>query len=56
MTHRIGNKAVAKQRSKADKKAEKNSNIAIEAIKKAIAKGKYRNEIKGHSSTPTASA
>ena len=47
MTHRIGNKGVAQQRSKADKKAEKQTNIAMEAAKKAVAKAKYRNAVKG---------
>lgn len=56
MTNRIGNKDVAQQRSKADKKAEKKSNIAMEAIKKAVARGKYRNAVKGHAGTRTTSA
>lgn len=47
MTHRIGNKAVAQQRSKHDKKVIKEANIARENIKKAVAKLKYRNAIKG---------
>lgn len=47
MTNRIGNKDVAQQRSKADKKAEKKTNIAKEAIKNDIAKAKYRNAVKG---------
>ena len=47
MTHRIGNKDVAQQRSKADKKAEKKTNVAMEAIKKEVAKAKYRNAVKG---------
>lgn len=47
MTNRIGNKDVAQQRSKADKKAEKKTNIALEAVKKEVAKAKYRNAVKG---------
>ncbi len=47
MTHRIGNKDVAQQRSKADKEAEKATNVAMEAVKKAVAKAKYRNAVKG---------
>lgn len=54
MTHRIGNKDVAQQRSKADKKEEKRANIAREAIKKEIAKEKYRNAVKGRSGLATA--
>ena len=53
MTHRIGNKDVAQQRSKADKKAEKATNIAMEAVKKATAKAKYRNAVKGQPSSQT---
>ena len=48
MTHRIGNKDVAQQRSKADKKEIKRVNVARELIKKSIAKNRYRNAIKGH--------
>lgn len=47
MTNRIGNKDVAQQRSKADKKAEKKMNIALETEKKIVAKAKYRNAVKG---------
>ena len=47
MTHRIGNKDVAQQRSKADKKAEKKTNIEMEAVKKEVARAKYRNAVKG---------
>ncbi len=47
MTNRIGNKDVAQQRGKADKKAEKKANIALEAVKKETAKAKYRNAVKG---------
>ena len=47
MTHRIGNKDAAQQRSKADKLAVKKANIAKEAIKKELAKAKYRNAVKG---------
>lgn len=54
MTNRIGNKDVAQQRSKADKKQMKQENIAREAIKKAVAKAKYRNEVKGRISAAQA--
>lgn len=54
MTNRIGNKDVAQQRSKADKKIMKQENIAREAIKKATAKAKYRNEVKGRISAAQA--
>ena len=47
MTHRIGNKDVAQQRSKHDKKVIKEANIVRENIKKAVARSKYRNAVKG---------
>lgn len=50
MTKRIGNKDEAQLRGKAEKKATKRMNIAREAIKRAIAKTKYRNEVKGRPS------
>ena len=53
MTNRIGNKDVAQQRSKADKKAEKATNIAMEAIKKDVAQAKYRNAVKGQPTSRT---
>jgi hypothetical protein len=46
MTNRIGNKDEAQHRSKSEKKELKRANIAREAIKKAIAKAKYRNQVK----------
>lgn len=54
MTNRIGNKDVAQQRSKAEKLRIKKDNIAREAIKKAVAKAKYRNEVKGRISAAQA--
>ena len=56
MTDRIGNKDVAQQRSKQDKKEIKQANIAREAIKKTVAKMKYRNAIKGQLATSNDSA
>ena len=47
MTKRIGNKDEAQQRSKEEKKEIKRANIAREAIKKAVAKTRYRNAVKG---------
>jgi hypothetical protein len=47
MTNRIGNKDVAQQRSKADKKEEKKANVVREAVKKVNAAAKYRNAVKG---------
>lgn len=47
MTNRIGNKDVAQQRSKQDKKDIKKSNIVREEIKKMAAKARYRNAVKG---------
>jgi hypothetical protein len=46
MTKRIGNKDEAQQRSKEEKAATRRTNIAREAVKKAVAKTKYRNEVK----------
>lgn len=46
MTKRIGNKDEAQQRSKAEKKDTKRTNIAREAVKKALAKVKYHNQVK----------
>ena len=46
MTKRIGNKDEAQQRGKEEKKDIKRTNIAREAIKQAIAKAKYRNQVK----------
>ena len=50
MTKRIGNKDEAQHRGKAEKKATKRTNIAREAIKKAIAGAKYRNQVKNQAS------
>jgi hypothetical protein len=44
MTNRIGNKDVAQQRSKEEKKRIRVSNLALEAVKKEKAAAKYRNE------------
>lgn len=46
MTNRIGNKDEAQQRGKEEKKDIKRTNLAREAIKQAIAKAKYRNQVK----------
>ncbi|WP_200953953.1 hypothetical protein [Massilia sp. Root351] len=54
MTNRIGNKDVAQQRSKEEKARIKRSNIEMEAVKKAAAKAKYRNEVKGRISAAQA--
>lgn len=50
MTKRIGNKDEAQQRSKAEKKDIKRTNIAREAVKKASAAARYRNQVRGHAS------
>ena len=47
MTKRIGNKDVAQQRGKVEKKDIKRTNIAREAVKKAMAREKYRNQVRG---------
>lgn len=52
MTNRIGNKDVAQQRSKSEKARIRASNIASEAEKKAIARAKYRNAVKGQPGVP----
>lgn len=54
MTNRIGNKDVAQQRSKEEKARIKRTNIEMEALKKAAAKAKYRNEVKGRISAAQA--
>lgn len=54
MTNRIGNKNVAQQRSKEERLRIKQSNIAMEAVKKEAAKAKYRNEVKGRTSAAQA--
>lgn len=48
MTHRIGNKDVAQMRGKEEKKRTRAFNKAMEAEKQAIARAKYRNEVKGY--------
>ncbi|WP_167238611.1 hypothetical protein [Massilia genomosp. 1] len=50
MTNRIGNKDIAQHRGKAEKKDIKRTNIAREAIKKAIAASKYRNQVRNQPS------
>ena len=48
MTKRIGNKDIAHQRSKEEKKDIRKTNKAREAVKQAIASSKYRNAIRKH--------
>lgn len=50
MTNRIGNKDEAQHRGKAEKKAIKRTNIAREAIKQALARAKYRNQVRNQPS------
>jgi hypothetical protein len=47
MTKKIGNKHVAQHRGIKERQEIRRTNIAREAIKRAIAASKYRNEIKG---------
>jgi hypothetical protein len=47
MTQRIGNKDEAQQRSKHEKLEAHKSNVSREAVKKAEAKSKNRNAVKG---------
>jgi hypothetical protein len=46
MTKRIGNKDEAQHRGKAEKKDIKRTNKAREVIKQAIAKARYRHQVK----------
>ncbi len=46
MTKRIGNKDEAQQRGKEEKKDIKHTNIAREAVKKALAKARYHNQVR----------
>jgi hypothetical protein len=46
MTKRIGNKDEAQHRGKEEKKQIKRANIAREAIKKEVARAKYRNQVR----------
>lgn len=46
MTKRIGNKDEAQLRGKAEKKDIKRTNIAREAVKKALAQAKYLKQVK----------
>ncbi|NML61963.1 hypothetical protein HHL21_12920 [Massilia sp. RP-1-19] len=55
MTNRIGNKDEAQQRSKQEKLETKRTNLAREAVKKASASAKYRNQVK-HQPAPHQSA
>lgn len=50
MTKRIGNKDEAQLRGKAEKKDTKRTNIAREAVKQALAKAKYRNQVRNQPS------
>lgn len=54
MTKRIGNKDEAQHRGLEEKKAIKRVNIAREAVKQAIAKAKYRNQVKNQPALATA--
>ena len=46
MTKRIGNKDQAQHRGKQEKKETRRTNIAREAEKKALARARYRNQVK----------
>ena len=54
MTNRTGNKNIAQQRSKADEKAEKATNTAMEAIKRQVARANYRNAFECQPTSRTA--
>lgn len=53
MGKRIGNKNEAQHRGKAERKEIKAANIAREAVKKEIAKGRYVNAVKGAAKSDT---
>lgn len=50
MTKRIGNKNEAQHRGKKEREAIRKANVAAEAIRRADARAKYRNAVKGQSS------
>jgi hypothetical protein len=50
MTKRIGNKDEAQLRGKAEKKDTRRTNLEREAVKKAVAKAAYRNQVKNQPS------
>ena len=54
MTNRIGNKNVAQLRGKQERKEMKAANRAREAIKREVARAKYRNSVKGQPLTASA--
>jgi len=54
MTNRIGNKHVAQLRGKQERKEMKEANRARESIKRAEARAKYRNAVKGQPLTASA--
>ena len=54
MTKRIGNKDEAQLRGKAEKKDTKRTNIAREAVKQALARAKYRNQVRNQPPRDTA--
>lgn len=56
MTKRVGNKDEAQHRGKQEKKEIKRTNKARELIKQAIARAKYRNQVKNQPMAPAASA
>jgi hypothetical protein len=47
MTKRIGNKDEAQHRGKQEKLETRRMNIAREQAKQAVARAKYRNQVKG---------
>jgi hypothetical protein len=51
MTARIGNKDQAQHRGKQEKRETKRMNIAREQVKQAVARAKYRNQVKGRPAT-----
>jgi hypothetical protein len=55
MTAKIGNKHVAQHRGKKERQEIRKTNIAREAIRRAEAQAKYRNQQKGRP-TPVAAA
>lgn len=54
MTKRIGNKDEAQHRNQAEKARTRQFNLAMEAEKRALARAKYRNEVKGRGAAQAA--
>jgi hypothetical protein len=56
MTAKIGNKHVAQHRGKKERQEIRKTNIAREAVRRAEARAKYRNQVKGQPPMATVAA